>query len=426
MIDKKEIEKLPNQPGVYLIRKKKTILYIGKSTNIKERIKNHLEQTKIDNKERKLFEEADNIKYYLFDSDLKITLKEAELIKKYKPKYNVRWKDDKNFLYIKITDDPDYPKVLLVRKKDETNKNCFGPFASKKEALTLLREIRKFIPFCTERKITKKPCLYSKIKLCDPCPNYIESLNDENEKKKLKKRYKRNINLLLKFLKGNFSSITADLEKKLKNAIEREEYEKGIELREKIKIFKTLVEKKLFFFDNGGEINLEEKLHSLTKFLRDYFPQLQLLKRIEGYDLSNLSFQERAGSMVVFVNGYPDKSQYRRFKIEEKRSDADMLREVIKRRLNNPWQLPDLIVVDGGVAQIKTALSVLKEKGLNIPVIGIVKNPDRLVIPTPENRFKKIKIEQIPANEIIINLRNESHRFAKKYHLYLRKKDFLN
>lgn len=128
--------------------------------------------------------------------------------------------------------------------------------------------------------------------------------------------------------------------------------------------------------------------------------------------------------MVVFYNGIADKSQYRRFKVEENRSDNYMMKEVLQRRFNNQWPLPDLIVIDGGITQLKSVIEVLNKKNIQIPVVGIAKNPDRLVIPY-QNTFKKIKLTDIPGGEIIISLRNESHRFAKKYHVLLRSKLFL-
>jgi len=426
MIDKNKINSLPSQSGVYLIKKNNHVLYVGKSINIKERIKNHLEQTKNNFKEKKLFDEANNIEYFILDSDLKITLKEAELIKKYRPKYNVRWKDDKNFLYIKITNDPLFPKVLLVRKENDKKSKYFGPFASKKEALTILREIRKVIPFCTEPKLSNKPCLYSKINLCHPCPNYIFSLNNNKEKKRLINIYKSNIQGVIKLLNGEFDFIINKLNKQLKKLIKDENFEEAIKIREKLKMFNQLIEKKTLINDiEKFDFETNYKLFLLVDALKKYFPQLKKLSRIEGYDISNLNFKERTGSMVVFFNGIADKSQYRRFKVEENRSDNYMIKEVIERRLNNQWPLPDLMIIDGGITQLKSVIEVLNKKNIKIPVMGIAKNPDRLIIPY-QDKFKKVKLTEIPGCEILINLRNESHRFAKKYHLLLRQKKFLH
>jgi excinuclease ABC subunit C len=426
MIDKKIIDSLPSQIGVYLIKKDRRVLYVGKSLNIKARIKNHLEQAKINSKERNLFDQANDIKYYLFDSDFHTSLKEAELIKQYQPKYNVRWKDDKNFLYIKITNDSLYPKVLLVRKEDHRHSKYFGPFGSRKEALLILREIRKIVPFCSEPKLSNKPCLYSKINLCHPCPNYIQTVVDQKEKDYLTDLYKRNIRLVIKILSGKFSSITNDLKQKLKKAINTKNFEEAIKIREKLRLFQQITEKKSLSTDNEEFYHhVEDKLKSFYLSLKKYFPRLRSLFRIEGYDISNLNLRERAGSMVVFQNGYPDKSQYRRFKVNESRSDTYMIREIITRRLNNSWPLPDLMVIDGGIYQVKAAIEAVNKKGLKILIVGIAKNPDRLILPF-DNSYRKIRLAEIPGNEILINLRNESHRFAKKYHLLLRHKNFLS
>jgi excinuclease ABC subunit C len=426
MIDKNIINALPSHSGVYLFKRNNHILYVGKSINIKERIKNHFEQTKNNSKEKKLFDEANKIEYLILDSDLKITLKEAELIKKYRPKYNVRWKDDKNFLYIKITNDKLFPKVLLVRKEKDKQSKYFGPFGSKKEALTILREIRKVIPFCTELKLSNKPCLYSKINRCNPCPNYISGLNDSKERKRLINIYKNNIRAVNKVLSGEFNFIIDRLNNQLKKLIKKENFEEAIKIREKLKMFFQLTEKKTLI-NNSEQFDFKftDKSHLLTDTLKKYFPKLQRISRIEGYDISNLNFRERTGSMVVFYNGIADKSQYRRFKVEENRSDNYMMKEVLQRRFNNRWPLPDLIVIDGGVTQLKSVIEVLNKREIKIPVVGIAKNPDRLIIPC-DSGFKKIKLADLPGGEIIIALRNESHRFAKKYHVLLRNKLFLS
>jgi excinuclease ABC subunit C len=146
------------------------------------------------------------------------------------------------------------------------------------------------------------------------------------------------------------------------------------------------------------------------------------LYRIECYDISNLFGKQATGSMVVFEGGISAKDQYRRFKIKtvKKISDFDMIEEVFRRRfLKKDWRLPDLIVVDGGTPQLRKVSLVLKEYGLQIPHIGIAKNPDRIIFPNNIRRPIKLQTPK-PIFNLICEIRDEAHRFAKKYHLFLR------
>ena len=183
MITKKHIKKLPSIIGIYLFKKNKIVNYIGKSVNIKARISSHLENAKLDNKERLIIDSSNKIEVIPTESEFKTLILEAKLIRKFQPKYNSIWKDDKSPLYIKITIKEEYPKIFLIRKPSfakaskgkELNKNSlyFGPFSSTRTAETIISDIRKITPFCTQKKITKKACFYSKIGLCNPCPNEI-------------------------------------------------------------------------------------------------------------------------------------------------------------------------------------------------------------------------------------------------------------
>lgn len=422
MINKTVLKTIPSTIGVYLFKKKKQVLYIGKSVNVKSRIANHLQEAKTNPKENLLIQEADRISIYSLNSEFKAILLESELIKKYQPKYNVRWLDDKDFLYIKINLKDEFPKPVLVRKENDGDSAYFGPFSSKRESLMILRELRKVVPFCTEKKIGLRPCFYSKIGLCNPCPNFINSLTDINEKNKYRRLYQKNINNLIQLLKGNFDQIIKKYFKEISQFSKKNEFEKALILREKIKTLNSLLNEKKINIDLNSEIEKENLLEKLTTFLKKYLP-VKNLNRIEGYDVSNLSFQEAAASMVVFIDGYPDKSQYRRFRLKRSQSDFQMLQETIERRLKNKWPMPDLIVVDGGLPQLKVAQMIIQQMGFQIAAVGLAKIPDRLII-INNGVIKKILLKNIPGGEILINLRNEAHRFARKYHLFLRSKKF--
>lgn len=423
MISKNNIKDLPRSIGVYLFKKRDEVLYVGKSVDIYSRIVSHLENAKINNKEKALIREAEKIEYQLVDSEFKALIIEAQLIKKYQPKYNSRWRDDKNFLWIKITVGEEFPKVHLVRKEDDLESMYFGPFSGVNEAKIILREARKIIPFCSDKKINKKPCFYSKIGLCNPCPNVIYFMNNKKEKKRLTKKYQKNIQFLIELLQGNNKNLSRKINRKIKFLVNQQKFEEAIIWREILKKIYYLLNKKINL-DNYVYNESTKELEKLEEFLKQFFPSINL-KRIEGFDISNLSLKEGTASMVVFIDGIADISQYRKFKIRANfKSDMQMLAEVLKRRLNNPWPLPQLFLIDGGTPQLKAASEVLNQKNINIPVIALAKNPDRIIV-CENNRIIKIPINKIPGNLILRSVRDESHRFAKKYHLLLRNKRIL-
>ncbi len=417
MITRKQIEQLPSTIGIYLFKKDREINYIGKSVNIKARVSSHLENAKLDNKERLIIHNSNTIETITTESEFKALILEAKLIRKLQPKYNSIWKDDKSPLYIKITIKDEFSKVVITRKETDKQNLYFGPFSSVRMVEKIINDIRRITPFCTQKKISKKACFYSKIGLCNPCPNEIKNINE-------KKQYKKNINQVISILNGNVKKIINDFNKRLNVLIKNSNYERAIIIRNKIFRFNQLLHLK---DDSSFTINnIENNLEEMRVILKKYFTQLIKLDRIEAYDISNLGLNQAVGSMVVMKNSQIDRGEYRRFKIKQKglRSDFDRLSEVIKRRLKQSWPVPDLMIVDGGRPQIKTIIKIFQENQINIPLLGIAKNPDRVIVGVGELPNLFLKNDSKVLNVIRL-LRDESHRFARKYHLFLRSKDFL-
>lgn len=422
MITRKEIEQLPNTVGLYLFKQNKTINYIGKSVNIKARLLSHLENSKLDNKERSIITNSNKIETIITESEFKALILEAKLIREFQPKYNSIWKDDKSPLYIKITIKDEFPKILITRKpafvKTTANEGSlyFGPFSSVRMVEKIINDIRKIIPFCTQKKISHKSCFYSKIGLCNPCPNEIINIDQ-------KKRYKKNIRQIVSILNGNVKKIINNFNKELNSLIKNDHYEQAIIIRNKIFGFDRLLTLRddLEYFSNNNEKNIE----ILTNLLKKYFPQLNNLNRIETYDISNLGLKYAVGSMVVMKNSQIDKKEYRKFKIKQinLKSDFDRLKEIMSRRIKQDWPIPDLVIIDGGRPQIKAILKIFHSNGLEIPLIGIAKNPDRVIIGAGGYPNLFLKNDSNVLNVIRL-LRDESHRFARKYHLFLRSKNF--
>lgn len=426
-VSRKAINKLDSFIGVYIFTEKKKPIYIGKSVNIKVRLLSHLENAKIHPKERQLIEKADQIEPIQTDSEFKALLLEAQLIKTHRPKYNVRWKDDRSDLYIKINVKEKYPKISLSRKERDKKSRYFGPFSSTQNVYEILREIRKIFPFCMQNKVGKLPCFYSKIGLCSPCPGLIEQIKDSDKQKVLLKEYRRNIRRVIKLLEGKIETLQSSLFKKLKKITKEENYEKAIKVRNVILRLESLASQKHFDpFDtstyNQGKHNAKE----LLALLRLYFPDLNDVNRIEAFDISDLGKNHATASMVVFINGIPHKSSYRKFRIKNlrSRSDFEMIDEVVERRFKNDWPMPDLLVVDGGKPQVRTLLRALFPLNLKLPVVGIAKRPDRLILGVENLPTIKPKSNNKGFN-LIRHMRDEAHRFARKYHLQLRERGAL-
>ncbi len=207
------------------------------------------------------------------------------------------------------------------------------------------------------------------------------------------------------------------------------QFEEALSLRDKILFFEGIIRNKAFedrdFFLHN---KTDEDIKQLAKLLQPYFPNLAALHRIECYDISNTMLQQATASMTVLTDGAADKSQYRKFKIKSKKafSDFEMLEEVFRRRfVRKDWEMPNLIVVDGGKPQVRAVEKVLRALSVAAPLIGIAKNPDRLVIPNLHLGGVIHPARNNGGFNLIRMLRDESHRFAKKYHVMLRNKKLL-
>lgn len=427
---KEEILKLPTTNGVYLFKKKDTILYIGKSVNLKARVLSHLENAKLDNKEMAIVTNADIIEYIVTDSELSALLLEARLINDNQPKYNVVWRDDKSNLYIQITVKEKYPKINAVRKTLlDKNALYFGPFSSSRDVEAILSSIRKIFPYCSQKNISKTPCFYSKINLCNPCPNIIEKQGDFNQQKESIRKYRTNTRKIISVLSGKIDLVLRGLCQDLKIKSQNKQYEESIIIRDKIIRFNNFLNHKIINDSMLISHNLTvEKMASLLKLLQFNYKNLIHINRIECFDISNLGMTDVVASMVVLTDGLVDKSQYKRFKIKDikLKSDFERINEVMMRRFkHNEWSKPDLVVVDGGRPQVRVVQQVLNDLNMAIPIVGIAKNPDRIIVGTSDLITIRPSIDHMGFNLLKL-IRDESHRFARKYHLLLRRKKVLN
>jgi excinuclease ABC subunit C len=418
---------LPKEPGIYIFRNiKGTPLYIGKSTNISSRVKSYF-SLQLSSKTKKMVSEADWLSTIRVNSELEALLLEAKLVRKYQPFFNSQLKDDKNPIYIRITKEK-YPQILTARKIERNEKNLafFGPFPSSTNVTYVLKLIRRIFPY-SQHKVGKRGCLYSQIGLCVPCPSVIDDEKDLGIKNDLYKKYIKNISYLRKILSGKLISVRNSLEAKMIKLSKRENFEEALKLRDQIKMLDYITQPVTHiseFLKNPNfldDIREEERL-SLQKLLNNFeLPNLNSsLRRVECFDIAHLSGSFPTASMVTFIDGEPDKSLYRHFKIRstKKADDISSLAEVVRRRKLHfaDWGIPDLIIVDGGKGQVSTFWYSLKDH--SIPVVGLAKRFETLVIPTFSNgklSFSEKKVKG-PALYFLQRVRNEAHRFARRYH----------
>lgn len=453
-ITKEKISRLPKIPGVYCFKNEKEILYIGKATNIRERVKNHFpSRSEGERRTNVLRTQQSSYKDYLFlekvkkigciktKSEIEALILEANLIKKHQPKYNVIWKDDKNYFYVGITKE-DYPRIFIThqlktqsskRKTQNYNsklKTAFvGPFVDGGALKETLKILRKVFPFRTCKNLPKRPCLWYHLERC-PSPCQIKV---KNQKSKVKNKCQQNAKNLMKILQGKKIRVLKNLREEMKIASKIQDFERAAKIRDQIEsLEKILAHAKIL----EPQPEIFQKWDEVEKELKRFLEVKKRISRIEAYDASNIQGQEATGSMVTFINGQPNKNQYRKFKITGKftpyrpagsgtgagPNDVAMLKEVLNRRFKHPeWPFPDLILIDGGRAQLNAGLRCLTPGVKHLKIIALAKKKNELFIRGQE---KPILLKSLPREifNLILQLRDEAHRFAISYHKKLREK----
>lgn len=409
---------IPIAPGCYqYYNKSGQIIYIGKAANLKSRVLSYWQKgADLTPAKSAMLKQIVKIKWLETESEIEAILLEANLIKKYQPPFNIALRDDKRFAYLKISLADEIPGVFLTRTVDQTGK-YFGPFTSALAARETIRALRKIFPYCNARKPQKRACFYYQIGRClGVCVGKIS-----------KREYlQRVIKPIILFLEGKKRGIVKKLEIRIKRLENNNEINNEIlnKLKFELKNMKQVLA-------SSRVLSVHEKYASDVVELAKILNLPKTPERIEGYDIANIFGREAAGSMVVFSRGEPDKNEYRKFKIkigQGQANDIRMLKEVLARRFNNQWPLPNLIVIDGGKAQINAASQILKKYQLEIPAIAIAKGlglrsaaaPDKLFFP---GQTKALELPLAsPALHLIKRVRDEAHRFALGYHRRLRSK----
>ena len=554
----------PESPGVYLMKDGRgVVLYVGKAAILRNRLKQYFgSPANLPNKIQRMLGHLQDFEYIVTDSPAEALILENTLIKRYKPRYNARLKDDKTYPYLKIDLNEEFPRVYITRKVAKDGARYFGPFATSGTVRKTMDLVKRLFPYrsCT-KSITGKdarPCLEYYINRCvAPCTGYAT-----------KEDYAKVISQVVMFMDGETGTVTRDLKQNMNQASEELQFERAAVLRDRIKAVEKVAEEQrikvdsnpvsdmdvialaqgnneawveVFFIRNGKLIgrdhffmqgtqddteelvlgqfvkqfyqtaalvvppriiiqHLPEDSETITEWLRqvrngavrlvcpqrgihkqliqtvadnarqglaqhritwmgdtdviqqataDLQEELSLplpLHRMECYDISHIQGSNTVASMVVFEDGQPKTTHYRRFKMKtvDGVDDFASMREVLRRRFNRLASaraieqrgeedrpsvdsfgvIPDLVLIDGGKGQLSAALEVLLEMGLDdIPLASLAKENEELFVPhTPE---PIILPRDSHALYLVQRIRDEAHRFAITYHRNLRSKNSL-
>ena len=541
---KEELKKLPEKPGVYIMKDKDdNILYVGKAVILKNRVRQYFQKTNKTERIKKMVSQIEHFEYIVVDSEMEALILECNLIKLHKPKYNVLLKDDKMYPYIKITINEDFPTVRITRKKLNDGAKYYGPYTNAyatKETVDFLNKVY-LLKQC--RKIfTKKetPCLNYHIKKCmGICAGNVT-----------KEEYRKIINQVMAVLDGKAEELIKQIKAEMVEASNNLQFEKAADLRDKISSLQNLLQRQKmdnisendldvigivkrldrasieifnirnskmiggqnFILKDVGEETEEELLATFIKqyynsdnvpskimfkqnlneeeLIKEFLIQIsgrknvefkipkkgeklklidmaernatislenktdivenenvllelkqvldlnKLPKRIESYDISNISGTNTVAGIVVFENGKPKKNEYRKIKIKTVigQDDVACMKETLRRRLKyvvnkdlekNPFgPEPDLILMDGGITQIRAAKEIVREYNLTIPVYGMVKNDKHRTRALMNEEGEEYLISDKPTLfNFVTFLQDEVHKTAIEYHRKLREKE---
>jgi excinuclease ABC subunit C len=467
---KSQYTSLPETPGVYIYRNDKNrVLYVGKAINLKNRVSSYFQKTELlGSKTKALVDHIVKIDHIKVQNEIEALLLEADLIKRYRPPYNIELKDDKYYKYIVIEKkdrvgrkkndnedklnipQPEDAWTISTSRKEEDNttqNEYFGPFPDGGSVSIILKSLRKVFPYrdCSNAKFTRykkagRPCLYGHIGVCPaPCQSVLAIQTNNDNIKKFKE-----------YLKGDRKKLFQAIEREMKILSKNHEFEKAAQLRDQLISYQYLTQEKRnireyietpTLIDDEGIASLTDLITRLNEvYARLNLPQIHINHdelsnfRIEIFDISNFQGSNAVGSMTVLIGGISAKGEYRKFKIKTKDTPDDfaMMQEMLTRRFSESnikkWGTPNLIVIDGGKGQLSSAIEVLNEtepfaRSNPCHIIGLAKKFEEIVI---QKASKDFEVIDIPNNTKAIRLlqkgRDEAHRFGITYYRKLHRK----
>lgn len=419
----KRIKAFPDKPGVYLMHDvDDNIIYVGKAKSLKKRVSSYFRHSDFASPRlRKLVASINDIATIRTETEIEALILENRLIKLYQPFFNVDLKMNERYAYIKITDEK-FPRIVVTRHKQEDGAVYVGPYVRVTEVRELLRLIERYLPlrYCSaeirEQQKDRRPCMRHALGRClAPCAG----LCTENE-------YRDRVADVIMLLQGKGVELVEKLRKKMDKAARDMAFEEAAVIRDTIRaIWRVSRQRNSIPEINAGQDNHWETLNSLQRTFK--LPTLPW--RIDGFDISHTAGTDTVGVAVVFEQGYPNPSLYRRFKIktvegiDDFRSMKETLTRRYKRCLEGDEPMPQLILIDGGPIQLEFAVSALDELGItNIPVISLAKEFEEVYLVDEKEPVRLDRTD--PALRLLQYVRDESHRYAITSHRAARGKNF--
>jgi len=461
-----KLKELPKEPGVYFHKDSKgEIIYVGKAAVLRNRVRQYFQKSRSrDPKTEALVAEIVDTDWMVVESELEALFLEAEMIRRYMPRYNILLRDDKSMSYIRIDIDSDYPTVTMTRRPMDDGARYFGPYLSALTVKRALRILRRIFPFAVKKNEgNKRVTLYYHLGL-DPGLEQGKTSLEE---------YRACLRKLISVIEGKRTRILKDLEREMKSYAKQQNFEMAAKVRNQFFLLQNLGRQVIFSDKEFLDIS---KDHALTELV-DLLKMPKYPYRIEGYDISHMQGTDVVASMVVFTNGVSNKGEYRKFKTKkDHNNDFYNMHETLKRRLSEKnikaWGKPDLVLIDGGKGQLDAAIRARDEMGQQkIPFIGLAKREEQIVLKKPHFTLEELVemvaegseaykskltnsrsdssnleldpavlqklggfieesddfiLTNVPHNTNLVKLlqriRDESHRFAVSYHSVLKQK----
>lgn len=423
---------------------------------LKNRVRQYFQSTRLkDAKTVALVAEIYDTDWLETESEIDALFLESEMVKRYKPRYNVLLRDDKSQMFVRIDMKSEWPYVCFTRNPADDGAEYFGPFYNGYALKKALRYLRKVFPYYTREPGKQTSRLDEDLGLS---PRRADGSDV----------YKQNLRKLISYIKGNRIALTRELEQEMKQAAKVHDFEKAALLRNRLRAMRELQRRVMFGDREFLDISKDRALGDLAELLS--LPNVP--RRIEGYDVSHMGGTNVVASMVVFTNGVSDRAEYRKFKTKiEHNNDTYNMYETLLRRFSEKnrksWGIPDLVLIDGGKVQLDAALKAAEERGVTIPIISIAKREEEIIVHRSRSNIPLARLEALEKEPvagvgvfqekeyIVVNLhigkrnagshsrnlgagttlspygdvvklfqriRDESHRFAVSYHTVLKRK----
>lgn len=434
----KKLTELPKSPGVYFHKNAEgEIIYVGKAAVLRNRVRQYFQKSRVrEPKTDALVAEIVDTDWMVVDSEIEALFLEAEMIRRYMPRYNILLRDDKSMIYIRIDFTSDYPTVTTTRRPLDDGAKYFGPYLSALSVRQALKSLRRIFPYATGRPIgQKRATLFYHLGLDPGLEEGKTSLED----------YRANLRKLIAVIEGKRKSVEHELEKEMQAAAKAEDFERAAKIRNQLFSLQNLTRQVIFSDKEFQDISKDHALNELVNLLSlNAYP-----RRIEGFDISHMQGTDVVASMVVFTNGVSNKRDYRKFKTKkDHNNDFYNMNETIHRRFSEKnvkaWGKPDVVLIDGGKGQLDAAIRARDEAGFQqLTFIGLAKREEQIVIQKVKSNATLNEQElhrlggfatesedfilvNVPHHTNLVKLlqriRDESHRFAVSYHSVLKVK----